>query len=240
MTEPHIRNLLGGYSLGILDADEQRAVDGHLAGCAECRAELVEVSEAKDLLALLPAEEARGLFADEVRPVSTGPIEDDLVLRRTLRAVRAEQSGQRYRRLSLVAAAVAVLIVGGVAGGYVAGDRSSTGQTALPTPSATVSPIGQTFTNTNGAVTASVNVLPVGDWVRFAVKVKGVRPGEHCRIIAIARNGSQQVAGSWVIGQRPPPANSAGVPGSAAMAPADLAAVAIETEAGRRLVTVPA
>jgi hypothetical protein len=239
MTEPHIRNLLGGYSLGILDTDEQRAVDGHLAGCAECRAELVEVSEAKDLLALLPADEARSLFADQVRPVAAGPIEDDLVLRRTLRVVRAEQSGQRYRRLSLVAAAVAVLIGGAVVGGYVAGDRSSPGQTALPTPSATATQPGQTFSNTNGAVTATVNVTPVGDWVRFAVKVKGVAPGVHCRIIAISRNNSQQVAGSWVIGQRPPPATSTGVPGSAAMAPSDLAAVAIETEAGRRLVTVP-
>ncbi len=72
MTEPHIRNLLGGYSLGILDADEQRSVDGHLAGCAECRVELAEVIEATEMLALLPADEARGLFADEPGPVAVG------------------------------------------------------------------------------------------------------------------------------------------------------------------------
>jgi len=240
MTEPHIRNLLGGYSLGILDADEQRAVDGHLAGCAECRIELAEVTEATDLLALLPADEARSLFADEIRPVATARIEDDLVLRRTLRAVRAEQSGARTRRLSLVAAGVAVLLGGAVLGGYVVGDRTATSPVAQPSPSVTASPVGRTFTNTNGAVSATVNVIPAGDWVRLAVKVKGVRPGERCTLIAISRTGKQQIAGSWVIGQKPPPASSPGVQGMAAIAPADLAAIAVETEAGQRLVTVPA
>ncbi len=136
---------------------------------------------------------------------------------------------------------MAVLIGGAVLGGYVAGDRSNPPPIARPTPSATATvPAGQTLTGTNNGVSATVNVLPVGDWVRFAVKVKGVPPGEHCRIIAITRTGRREIAGSWVIGTRPPPANSAGVPGSAAIAPADLAAVAIETEAGRQLVSVHA
>lgn len=240
MSDTHVRNLLGGYSLGILDAEEKRAVDDHVAHCAECRAELNEVNEATELLALLPPEEARRLFAEESTPIQTVPLSEDLVLRRTLRAVRAERNGARVRRLSLVAAGVAVLVGASVASGYVVGD-----QPTQPPPVASASPAVPgarlvTATDTTTGVSASVNLLPTGNWMRFAVKVKGVKPGERCKIIAIAKDGTEQVAGSWVIGQRPPPANSPGVPGSAAIAPADLAAVAVETEAGRRLVTVRA
>jgi len=244
MTEPHIRNLLGGYSLGILDVDEQRAVDEHIARCAECRLELAEVSEARDLLALLPAGEANELFAEDANSAPAVPIEDDLVLRRTLRAVRAERSGARNRRLAAVAAGIAVLVAGAVGSGYVIGDRSAEQQIARPTPTATASPTlpagARTLTATESGVAATVNVVPAGNWVRLAVKVKGVRPGERCRLIAIDRNGVRQVAGSWVIGAKPPAPNAPGVQGSAAIAPADLAAVAVETEAGKRLVTVRA
>lgn len=247
MTEPHIRNLLGGYSLGILDPDEQRAVDQHVARCAECRVELTEVTEATELLALLPAEEARGLFAEGASPVPVVPLEDDLVLRRTLRAVRAERNSSRARRLSLVAAGVAVLVAGAVGSGYLAGHRTADQQIARPTPSVSVSPPATTLPpgsltltgrNQTTQVSATVNVVPVGNWVRLGVKVQGVRAGERCRIIAIPRTGAPEVAGAWVVGSRANPA-APPVQGSAAIAPSDLAAVAVETEDGRRLVTVP-
>jgi anti-sigma factor RsiW len=244
MSEPHVRTLLGGYSLGILDADEQHTVDEHIAVCAECRMELAEVTEATELLALLPADEARSLFQDEETASPPVPVEDDLVLRRTLRAVRAERSSSRSRRLSLVAAGIAVLVAGSVASGYVAGDRSGSQPGPVASGSATPSavPGARTISGTDAGtgVAATVNLVPVGNWVRLAVKVKGVPPGERCKIIAISKAGNEQVAGSWVIGQKPPPASAPGVPGSAAIAPAELAAVAVETEAGKRLVTVAA
>jgi anti-sigma factor RsiW len=244
MTDPHVRNLLGGYSLGILDADEQRAVDDHVAQCAECRLELGEVSEARDLLSVLPADQAQQLFVEEPPPV---PLQDDLVLRRTLRAVRAERNGARNRRLASLAAGVAVLIAGAVGAGFVLGESQVEPRVALPTPSvtapATTQPPGSrllTATDPTSGVAATVNVVPAGNWVRLAVKVNGVKAGERCRLIAISRSGVEQVAGSWVIGARPPAPNAPGVPGSAAIAPADLGAIAVETEAGQRLVTVQA
>lgn len=244
MSEPHVRTLLGGYTLGILDADEQHTVDEHIAVCAECRTELAEVTEATNLLALLPADEARSLFRDEVPPEPAVPIENDLVLRRTLRAVRAERSGARSRRLSLAAAGIAVLVAGSVASGYAVGDRSGSQPrpVASGTATPTAAPGARTIVGTDAGtgVAATVNLVPAGNWVRIAVKVKGVPAGERCRIIAISKAGVEQVAGSWVIGQKPPPASAPGVPGSAAIAPADLAAVAVETEAGKRLVTVNA
>jgi hypothetical protein len=241
MSDTHVRNLLGGYSLGILDAEEKRAVDDHVAHCAECQVELTEVNEAKELLALLPPDEAKSLFAEDSTPIQTVPLSEDLVLRRTLRAVRAERNGARVRRLSLVAAGVAVLVGAPVASGYVVGDRPTEAPpVASASPAATPGGRLVTATDPTTGVAASVNLVPAGNWMRFAVKVKGVDPGERCKIIAISKDGKEQVAGSWVIGQKPPPVNAPGVPGSAAIAPADLAAVAVETESGRRLVTVPA
>jgi predicted anti-sigma-YlaC factor YlaD len=241
MSDTHVRNLLGGYSLGILDAEEKRAVDDHVANCAECRVELTEVNEATELLALLPSAEANRLFAEDAEPIPTVPLSDDLVLRRTLRAVRAERNSARVRRLSLVAAGVAILVGASVASGYVVGDQSTESPPVASAPPA-ASPGGRlvTATDPTTGVAASVNLVPAGNWMRFAVKVKGVKAGERCKIIAISKDGKEQVAGSWVIGQKPPPVNAPGVPGSAAIAPADLAAVAVETEAGRRLVTVRA
>jgi Putative zinc-finger len=242
MSESHVRNLLGGYSLGILDAEEKRAVDDHVAHCAECRVELTEVNEATELLALLPPDEAKSLFAEDSPPIEMVPLSEDLVLRRTLRAVRAERNGARVRRLSLVAAGVAVLVGASVASGYVVGDRPSEAPPVASTSSPAAIPGARlvTATDPTTGVAASVNLVPAGNWMRFAVKVKGVDPGERCKIIAISKDGKEQVAGSWVIGQKPPPVNAPGVPGSAAIAPADLAAVAVETESGRRLVTVRA
>ncbi|HEY3003328.1 MAG TPA: zf-HC2 domain-containing protein, partial [Kribbellaceae bacterium] len=153
MTETHVHTLLGGYTLGILDADEIRAVDEHIESCAECRDELAAVTEATALLALLPADEARSLVASEPGPQDALPAEDDLVLRRTLRAVRAERSGQQMRRLTLVAAGVAVLVGIGAATGFLAGNQSSEVSGAQPTLTATPAP------STQGAVPPS---LPPG------------------------------------------------------------------------------
>lgn len=78
----HDRDALGAFALGGLDADEARRVGEHLAGCAECRDELAELNELKDLLGEVPPE----AFLD-------GPPDDDMLLQRTLRQVRAESAG---------------------------------------------------------------------------------------------------------------------------------------------------
>ena len=41
----HDRSSLAAYALGALDPEEARMVDAHVADCAECRAELRELSE---------------------------------------------------------------------------------------------------------------------------------------------------------------------------------------------------
>jgi anti-sigma factor RsiW len=41
---------VGAYALGLLEEQDRRAFEGHLAGCPSCRAELAELSGMKDLL----------------------------------------------------------------------------------------------------------------------------------------------------------------------------------------------
>lgn len=105
MSDPHpIRDLLPGYSLGILDEEEKSGVKEHLAVCAACRAELASFREVTGMLAAaaprrdLPA----GLEA------------------RIMRAVRGRSSAERPARsrspwpaLTGIAAALAVTLGAG-------------------------------------------------------------------------------------------------------------------------------
>jgi anti-sigma-K factor RskA len=47
-----MRDLLGVYALGLTDAEEANALRGHLATCAECRAELNDLRQSVDVLPL--------------------------------------------------------------------------------------------------------------------------------------------------------------------------------------------
>jgi hypothetical protein len=244
MTEPHVRTLLGGYTLGILDDDERRTVAEHIDSCPECRQELAEVTEATEMLALLDRDDARGTMDDEPQPA--GPLEDDLVLRRTLRAVRAERGGAQMRRLSLVAAGIVVLVGASIVGGFVAGDQSAQREvaqrpTASAAPSTPAAPGATTLTATDQStgVGATATVVPAANWVRLSVKVTGVAAGEHCQLVAISKSGVRQVAGNWVVSEKGSAPGAPAVQGSASIAPADLAALQVVTESGRQLVTVP-
>ena len=78
----HDRSQLGAYALGALESDEAREVEQHVAGCAECSAELAEFEEMKAFLGEVPPE----AFLDGP------PADGDLLLQRTLRAARVEST----------------------------------------------------------------------------------------------------------------------------------------------------
>jgi anti-sigma-K factor RskA len=68
LSHANLRELLGAYALGVVDAEEADVLRAHLTTCAECQAELAELWVAVDALADLvepmePSPELRGRIA---------------------------------------------------------------------------------------------------------------------------------------------------------------------------------
>jgi anti-sigma factor RsiW len=227
---PHAGEMLGPYALGVLDAEETRAVESHLASCAQCRDELAGLAALTRDLGEVPPE----AFLD-------GPPEGgDLLLRRALQTVRGELSRSRRQRVWLAAAGVAVLAAAALGGGVVLG-RQGAAPVALPSPSASATPAGtRVLAASDPRTGASLRVVitPATGWVRLRATVSGVRPGLKCQLLVLPRGGAAVVAGSWLATAR---AQRSGVTldGAALVAPADVTAVQVTTLDGTVLVSAP-
>src|SRR5919112_3036077 len=216
---------LGALALGLLDPGRTRAIEEHLATCPTCRRDLEDLTAVTDLLGEVPPE-----------ALLDGPPDGDLVLARTLRQIRTETAARRRRRfvpqIAAAAAAVAVLLGGGVALGRVTAPEPPVVVAAAPGPDA-VTLQGDGVPG----VSMTAVVTPAAGWVRVSTAVRGIPPGERCRIIVLARDGRREVAGSWLTS---PKGETEGtqLDGAAIVAPADVAGVAVENEAGEEFVTL--
>jgi anti-sigma factor RsiW len=227
MTDRHVAGDLGVYLAGAMGRREAWGVEQHLAVCGWCTNELRELREVTALFNGLPPE----LLLD-------GPPDGgDLLLRRTVRQVRREAG--RRRRVLGVAAAVVVGAVG-LGGGYLYGHQAEPQtQIALPVAGeATGAGVmnGSAVDPTTGAQ-AAVSVMPTAGYVRLSASVNGIPAGERCQMVVVAKDGSREVAFSWVTGDVPP--GGAPLTGSALVAPEDVAAVEVQTEKGKKFVSVP-
>jgi anti-sigma factor RsiW len=216
---------LGAHALGLLDAAQSRAVEEHLAGCPACRREWEELRGMVDLLDDVPPE----AFLD-------GPPDADLMLQRTVRQVRVEATTQRRRRRFLLtgvaAAALAVVLGGGVLVGR---------ETAPPPPAVVAAAPGAVQLTGGGTpgVSMTATLTPAAGWVRLSTSVKGIPAGERCFIVVVARDGTRQIAGSWLVSQggwR----DGITLDGSALVPLDQVAEVVIENEAGREFATAQA
>jgi anti-sigma factor RsiW len=167
---------LGVYLLGALEPTEQAAVEAHLATCETCRAELAE------LAALPPMLEQ--ITLDDIAPEPLAPSED--LFERVAAQARAQVTDElatrrrrRYRRLTAVAAASAIVAGAGIGSWAILGDHSS----RTPTQTAGV----------HMTVALASQVSGTG----YTVDVSGLPTNEHCKLIAISSNGERDVAGKW-------------------------------------------
>jgi putative zinc finger protein len=231
MTTQHDPQLLGAYVLGAMDEQEVREMDQHLASCPDCTRELEELRSMEAYLGEVPPE-----------AMLDGPPEGgDLLLQRTLRQVRAERGGVARRRqfaLGAAAAVVAALVLGA---GVFVGKATSPDVTALPTPTVAPDPAGTklaTFTDPVTKASMTVKVIPAAGWVRTNIAVNGIPEGEKCRIFVVAKDGSRQEAGSWVVSKKGA-AEGANLDGAALVAPGDVKSVLVENFAGKKFVEVP-
>jgi Putative zinc-finger len=219
----HYPEELGAHVLGLLDPVQSYAVEEHLAGCPACRREWEELRGMVDVLDYVPPEAAL-----------EGPPDADLMLRRTLRQVRKEGGAQRRRRrfagAGVAAAVIGVVLVGGV----------QLGRETVPplpvTPPVAAEPSGDSVVLTGGGapgVSMTTTITPAAGWVRLTTSVQGIPPGQRCYVVVEARDGTREIAGSWVVS----PAGSVTLDGSALVPIDDVAAVVVENDEGREFAT---
>ena len=228
--DEHDMQGLGIYVLGGLDENGERVVREHLAGCERCREELIGLEEVRTALGELPPE----AFLD-------GPPDDgDVMLQRTLRRVREESARQVRRRRSALGAAAAAAVVAALTGGVMVG-RSQDRPTVTAAPQTAASqPAGTRFgsvTDKGTGARITVRLTPVAGWVRVNAAVTGIPVGQRCRLVVVARDRTRVLAGSWLVSAQGAK-DGTKLDGSALVAPADVAAVEVENEAGRKFVSV--
>ncbi|NUT99215.1 MAG: zf-HC2 domain-containing protein [Saccharothrix sp.] len=229
MTTNHDPQLLGAYVLGVLEGQEVRAVEEHLAACTTCRTELADLRAMEEALGDVPPE-----------ALLDGPPDGgDLLLQRTLRQVRAERGDRARRRrvgVGLAAAAVVAVVLGG---GFAVGRGTAPSQQAITTTAPTPEPGAKVATATDPDTGArmTVKVKPAAGWVRVNASVGGIAKNRKCKLVVVAKDGSRQEAGSWLVsalGEK----EGTNLDGSALIAPDDVAAVEVRTFEGEKIVTV--
>jgi anti-sigma factor RsiW len=248
----HDQSLLGPYILGALDDAETRIVRDHLQFCADCRAELAELDEMRSLLGEVPPE----AFLD-------GPPEGgDLMLRRTLRAIRSEtshveaprpskvSSSRGLPRLAVVAAGVVALAVATLGAGVLIGQRTASTTVAQGPSSASSVPAASqssslpadarvvTGTDRPTGTRMTATVLPAAGWVRVHATVAGVPAGKRCELRVVSHSGTSLVAGSWLVSPKGAQDGTT-LDGSALVAPADVAKIEVVTFEGQKLISLP-
>jgi hypothetical protein len=210
---------LGVYLVGALDPAEQAAVDEHLQGCPQCRAELAELAALPSMLDQLTIEDITA------EPVA---LPDDLFDRVAARA-RADAEDEaragrrrvgRARRVALLAVAAVMAVL--VAVGITVGTLGTHGQ-----------PAGFTHTSQAG-IRMHVTLASQTSGTGLRVTVSGLPGNERCRLIAVSKDGSRDLAGSWWATY----SGQAQVTGSTSIPRAELSRLVLLGTQGQHLVTV--
>jgi Putative zinc-finger len=186
------RRALGVYIVGAIAPAERSAVDGHLADCARCRAELAGLAGLPALLGRVPADEARRLLVGDDTDTEIQP---QLPLQSLLgRAARLRQ----HRKWPRLAAAAAVGLAAG--GGVIAASHVLDKLSPQP-PAAAVQQWARTVQASNPATRASTMIRyqsqPWG--LQVAVQISGIPVGTRCELQVVDASGHEVASGSWTV-----------------------------------------
>ncbi|MFF0157921.1 anti-sigma factor family protein [Streptomyces sp. NPDC005263] len=227
---------LGAYLLGALEQAERAAVERHVAHCADCRAELMELAPLVGLLQPLRDEELRRAERAAQAASSTGPAGDSAARTAadrytpvavperigTARAVSRVVRRARVRR-ALIACALAVAAAASGVGVYLG--------TQDPHPAAVPSAVTVSTVDPTTHVTASAALTPDLTGTSIRLRLSGLPPAD-CRVVVHARDGHTETAASWTSGY----ASAVSVPGSSSVGVRDIARMDVVTSSGRLLV----
>jgi len=175
------RESLGAYALGQLPAEERAALEAHIEGCAECRAELESLA---GVVRLMP-------LADPER-FDSAPQPPALLGERIAATIAAERRASRRRgrrRLGLAwagaaaataaaAAVLAIFVLGG-------GDGGSSPERHV------------TFAALPGRLHIGARLEPHAFGTEIHMYVKGAPSGALCRVFLRGPHGTKVSAGSF-------------------------------------------
>lgn len=172
------RESLGAQALGQLPDGERAALEAHLEGCAECRAELDSLASVARLMPL----------ADPER-FGAAPVPPPALAKRVAATIRAERRAQRRRRLrvrlTLGGAAAALATAAAALAIFVlSGDE--------PTPRQHVA-----FAALPAGMKIDATLEPHAFGTEIHMYVHGVRSGTLCRVFLRGPGGARMPAGSF-------------------------------------------
>jgi Putative zinc-finger len=171
------RESLGAHALGQLSGDERAALEAHLEGCPECRAELASLVSVARLMPL----------ADPER-FGAAPVPPPALARRVTATIRAERRAQRRGRLrvrlALGGATAAVAVAAALALFVLPGGERAPQQHVV-------------FASLPAGMKIDATLEPHAFGTEIHMYVQGVRSGTLCRVFLRGPGGARMPAGSF-------------------------------------------
>ncbi|MFI1564390.1 zf-HC2 domain-containing protein [Streptomyces sp. NPDC020490] len=206
---------VAAYALGVLDEADAFRFEDHLMECARCATHVTEFGPAARQLMLY-----RRATPRFVHPMAQpGP----QLLNRLLGAVAARRRATRRRLLYAVAASVVAAVAGpGIV--MAAADGNDDDQVRIAA------------TDQRSGVWAQVTVADEEYGTELELQVKDGAGPHSCRLVVVARDGSEQTVTSWTVPG--PDARPNTVQGTSPLRSDDIARYEVRTAQGEHLVTL--
>jgi hypothetical protein len=218
------RIALGAYVVGALHPAERADVEEHLARCAACREELGHLSPITATLGHLSEADALAAGGGPARPAPQAPH----LLDRTLAELARRRRSARLRLQAAFAGGAVAVVALGAAVGLLVVTRPA------PSAAAVLASARLSGSDASTGVTASADLYAEAWGTSIHLDISGVTPGESCELVAVSRDGSQQVAGTWTVGYT----GGVDLDGATGISPSQLSSLEIVTTSGTELVAL--
>ena len=206
---------VGAYALGVLDEAEAFRFEDHLMECPRCAAHVTEFGPAARQLMLY-----RRATPRFVHPMAQpGP----RLLDRLLAEVATRHRAKRRRLLYGLAASVVFAVAGPGIVSYVGHDAAPTVQVAATTDALS-------------GGWAQVTAADTDTGTDIELQVKDADGPRSCRLIAIGRDGSEQIVTTWA--ERDHDDRVSTMTGGSSMHPGEIDHYEVRNADGQRLVSI--
>ncbi|MEU6063903.1 MULTISPECIES: zf-HC2 domain-containing protein [Streptomyces] len=205
---------VGAYALGVLDEAEAFRFEDHLMECPRCAAHVTEFGPTTRQLMLY-----RRATPRFVHPMTQpGP----RLLDRLLGEVAVRHRARRRRFLYGLAASVVIAMAGPGIVAYAGHESQAVRITAA--------------TDAKSGVWAQVRTADADFGSQLELKVKDAAGPHSCRLVAVGRDGSEEIVASWRESGDGDRMNT--MRGGSAMHPEEIARYEVRSATGERLVTL--